>query len=72
MAEDIALEHKITIFMADKAIEEAHKVGQLKVALERMLYEATHLSAEEEDGSHKCKISKSTLTLARDALNAES
>lgn len=39
-------------------------------ALIEMVYETTHLSREEEDGSHWCKISKAALTQARGALVA--
>ncbi len=40
----------------------------LEDALRRMVYETTHLSAEEDDGSHWCKIPKDALTVARAAL----
>jgi hypothetical protein len=37
-------------------------------ALAQMVYETTHLSAEEPDGSHWCKISREALEEARAAL----
>lgn len=43
----------------------------LEAALDRMIYETTHLSPEECDGSHWCKISKDALTSARSARETE-
>lgn len=40
----------------------------LKAALALMVYEATHLSPIEEDGSHWCRITGPCLTEARAAL----
>jgi hypothetical protein len=40
----------------------------MRAALETMVYEATHLSPMEDDGSHKCRISKGALAKARAAL----
>lgn len=37
-------------------------------ALEALIYETTHLSPLEDDGSHKCKISKVALEQGRAAL----
>ena len=42
--------------------------ARLRDALERLIYETTHLSPENNDGSHWCKISKETLERARAAL----
>jgi hypothetical protein len=42
---------------------------RLRAALEIMIYETTHLSREEDDGSHWCKISKAALEQARDAYH---
>ena len=42
--------------------------AELKAALREMIYETTHLSPQEEDGSHWCKISKHTLAKARAAV----
>ena len=39
-------------------------------ALARMIYETTHLSPEQDDGSHWCKISAEALNEARAALAA--
>lgn len=46
----------------------AQQVVELTAALETMVYEATHLSPEQDDGSHWAKISKAALTKARSAL----
>lgn len=43
---------------------------QVIEALAEMIYETTHLSPLEDDGSHKCVISKDTLAAAREALTA--
>ena len=47
------------------------RVAQLEAVLREMLYEATHLSPQEDDGSHWAKISKRTLEKARAALKDE-
>lgn len=39
-----------------------------RVALREFIYETTHLSPEEEDGSHWCRISAETLRAGRAAL----
>ena len=44
------------------------EVARLREALERMVYETTHLSPEEDDGLHWCCISKDALAKARAAL----
>jgi hypothetical protein len=41
---------------------------RLRAALLAMVYEATHLSPERDDGSHDCRISAATLRAAREAL----
>jgi hypothetical protein len=41
---------------------------QVFEALRRMIYETTHMSPLEDDGSHKCRISKDALAGARAAL----
>lgn len=43
-------------------------VARLREALREMVYETTHLSQREDDGSHICKISGKTLAMARAAL----
>jgi hypothetical protein len=48
------------------AIEE-HE-GRLRAALTSMVYETTHLSPRNDDGSHDCRISAATLAAAREAL----
>ena len=47
----------------------AQEIEQLREALSQMVYETTHLSPMENDGSHWCKISKEALIQARAALN---
>ena len=47
------------------------RVAKLEGALREMVYEATHLSPQEDDGSHWCKISKGTLEKARAALEGK-
>ena len=44
------------------------EIERLRAVLTVMVYETTHLSAEEADGSHWCRISKEALTQARAAL----
>ena len=43
----------------------------LREALEQFIYEATHLSALEDDGGHKCKISAECLEKGRSALRVK-
>ena len=45
--------------------------GGIGGALREMIYETTHLSPQEDDGSHWCKISKSALEKARAALEGK-
>jgi hypothetical protein len=47
------------------------RIEELEAALREMVYETTHLSALEDDGSHKCRISKGALGLARAALRSK-
>tara|TARA_R110000772_G_C13144651_1_gene424352 strand:+ start:251 stop:538 length:288 start_codon:yes stop_codon:yes gene_type:complete len=44
------------------------EVARLRSALRTMVYEATHLSPEEEDLSHWCKFTGDALQAARAAL----
>lgn len=44
-------------------------IGLLE-ALREFVYETTHLSREEEDGSHWCRIPKATLEKGRAALRS--
>jgi hypothetical protein len=46
------------------------EVSRLRCALQRMVYETTHLSRQQDDGSHWCNISHDALTEARAALPA--
>ncbi len=59
---------------------EAHRAGQasrdaevaaLRAALGQMIYETTHLSPMEADGSHWCRISATALADARAALEGD-
>lgn len=53
----------------DAEIERLRAVNaELLAALRTMVYETTHLSPLEDDGSHKCKISKAALEAARAAI----
>ena len=54
-------------FILDLAAERE----RLRSALERMVYETTHLSPLEDDGSHWCKISREALEQSRAALASE-
>jgi hypothetical protein len=42
--------------------------ARLRWALQRMVYETTHLSPQQDDGSHWCKISHGALAQAREVL----
>lgn len=54
---------------ADIMEEAADAIERLRAALSEMVYETTHLSAMQDDGSHWCRITKETLVQARAALN---
>jgi hypothetical protein len=60
----------IADILAGAAEKETDRIGarHLASALSEMVYEVTHLSPEEYDGSHRCRISKDTLARARAAL----
>lgn len=60
-----ALEH------ADYIVKAVNSHEALVEALKRLVYEVTHLSPMEDDGSHKCIISASALKEARAALARE-
>ena len=47
------------------------KAALLETALANLVYEVTHLSPCNDDGSHNCKISAEALRLAREALHYE-
>ncbi len=49
--------------------EAADEIERLKEALRTMVYETTHLSPMETDGSHWCKISAEALAQARATLS---
>lgn len=59
------------VLKPDEAVTALLREAQLKAALREMVYEATHLSPQEDDGSHWAKISKRTLDKARAALKDE-
>jgi hypothetical protein len=69
--------HEVTVLRA--RIEELERnlaaaqerEARLREALQTMIYETTHLSPEEDDGSHWCKISRDALSAARAALKGE-
>ncbi len=46
----------------------AAEVVRLRAALAKMVYQATHLSPERDDGSHTCRIDSDVLAAARAAL----
>lgn len=50
------------------ALKMVHDIITLRGALRQMVYETTHLSPMEDDGSHKCRISAAALADARSAL----
>jgi hypothetical protein len=43
-------------------------IHKIRAALIHVIYEVTHLSPMEDDGSHKTRISKACLTRCREAL----
>ena len=49
--------------------EKIAEIERLKAALRHLVYEITHLSPEEDDGSHQCRISKPALQSARAELS---
>jgi hypothetical protein len=48
---------------------QSERVSRLEEALKALIYETTHLSPCEVDGSHRCTISGAALDRARSALN---
>ena len=46
----------------------ANEIEKLRTALRELIYETTHLSPQEDDGSHRCTITGETLRKARAAL----
>ena len=44
------------------------KNARLRAALRELIYETTHLSPQQDDGSHRCTITGETLRKARAAL----
>lgn len=53
---------------AELIVHAVNAHDDLVAALRAMVYEATHLSPPEDDGSHWCRITKQTLDAARAAL----
>lgn len=47
------------------------KAAMLETALANLVYEVTHLSPCNDDGTHDCKISAEALRIAREALRYE-
>ena len=55
---------------ADEVVDTLRaEVARLRSALQSMVYETTHLSPLQDDGSHWCKISHVALAEARAALS---
>lgn len=52
----------------DIAVNRSEHTFALVCALREMVYETTHLSPVEDDGSHWCRISAGTLAQARAAI----
>jgi hypothetical protein len=57
--------------LADAIDAQAREIQRLRAALTEYVYETTHLSPQNDDGSHWCKISKDMLANARIALKGE-
>jgi hypothetical protein len=55
--------------MLDHIVALQAENARLRSALQRMVYETTHLSSLQDDGSHWCKISHGALAEARAALS---
>lgn len=47
------------------------RIETLEAVLRELVYEVTHLSQEQDDGSHWCKISRKALDDARKALRRD-
>lgn len=54
--------------LADEIDDETER---LRDAPRQMVYETTHLSPQDDDGSHWCRISKGALAQARAALGPQ-
>jgi hypothetical protein len=61
----------IVKFWEEKYREQVWRSEALEAALREIVYETTHLSVLEDDGSHNCRISKGALDQARAALAPE-
>ena len=59
---------QIDNMVADLCAPTDERVKALEVALQTFIYETTHLSPIEDDGSHWCKISAECLEKGRAAL----
>jgi hypothetical protein len=57
--------------LADAIDAQAREIQRLRAALKEYVYETTHLSPQNDDGSHWCKISKDVLANAREALKRQ-
>lgn len=51
-----------------ETVRESGKSGERKAALLDLIYEITHLSPMQVDGSHHCQISGDALARAREAV----
>lgn len=54
---------------ADRLTQLSEDNERLRQALRLLIYEITHLSPMEDDGSHRCKVSAVALKEARAALD---
>jgi hypothetical protein len=58
--------------LTTRLLDAEARVKVLEDALREMVYETTHLSPQEDDGSHWAKISAAALGRARTALQEQS
>ena len=63
-----AIEAALRIGFAEGQDQAKEEIEKLRAALRELIYEITHLSPQEDDGSHRCTITGETLRKARMAL----
>jgi hypothetical protein len=63
-----AIEAALRIGFAEGQDQAKEEIEHLRAALRELIYEITHLSPQEDDGSHRCTITGETLRKARMAL----
>src|SRR5258708_344804 len=61
-------EFDLVVIKANLLAAKDAEIAALRSAVERFVYETTHLSPMEYDGSHKCTISSNALNQGRAAL----